>query len=65
MMQMPSVALSSENNGPGEKPQPNQEKSAEKNKSLRNGGSGGYQCVERILRIYRACAGKKNWSHHN
>jgi hypothetical protein len=65
MMQMPSVALPAKNNRPGEKPQPNQEKSAEINKGLSNAGSGGNQRAKRILLIHPECTGQKTWSHHN
>src|SRR5664280_597096 len=65
MMQMPSAAMPVKNNRPGEKPQCNQEKSAEINQGLRNAGTGGYQRPKRILFIHPECTGQKTCSNHN
>ncbi len=52
------AALSAKNNRPREKPQPNQEKSAEINEGLSNAGSGGNQCPKRILLIHPEYTGQ-------
>jgi hypothetical protein len=60
-----SPAVLRAKNRPGEKRHRDQEKSAEINKDLGNGGSGGDQRPERILRIDTVYPGQKTWSDHN
>ena len=59
VMRIP-LAMLRVKNRPAENHQPNQEKSAEKNKGLSNGGSGGNQRPNRILFIYTECTGQKS-----
>jgi hypothetical protein len=64
MMRMPPAMVRAKNS-PDETRQRHQEKSAEINKDLRNGGSGGYQRPNRILLADTECPGQKTWSHHD